>query len=74
MLVTTKIQESWMLPSALLARHRRRNRGSLDRRMNLIVNGVEKVVDREGDHRKGFGLWPRLQPYLAQQRLPKVRQ
>lgn len=58
-----------MLRSVLLARHRRRNRGSHDKRMNLIVNGMEKVADQAGDHRKGFGLWPRLQPYLAQLRL-----
>ena len=54
-----------MLRSALLVRHRRRNHGSHGRRMNLIVNGVEKVVDRVEGHQKGFGLWPRLQPYLA---------
>lgn len=58
-----------MLRSALLVRHRRRNHGSHGRRMNLIVNGVEKVVDRVEGHQKGFGLWPRLQPYLAQRRL-----
>ena len=58
-----------MLRSALLARHHRRNRASRGKRMNLIVNGMEKVVDLVGGHRKGFGLWPHLQPYLTQQRL-----
>ncbi len=62
-----------MLQSALLARHRRRNHESHGRRMSLRVNGVGKGVDQAGGHRKDFGLWPRRQPYLAQQRLQGVQ-
>ncbi len=74
MWATKKIQESLILRSALLARHRRKNHGSHGRKRNPIVNGAEKVADQVGDHRKGSGPWPCLQPYLAQQRPEEVQQ